>query len=52
MMVVGDNLGEKEEKIEEAAWEASAPLLYLSMMIILEQAFIFLTKRPDHHVKS
>ena len=56
MMVVGDNLGEKEEKIEEAsAWEASASPSHhddIEHPCTDEHAFTFLTKRPDHHVKS
>ena len=38
MMVVGDNLGEKEEKIEEAAQlgkPATAPLCHITMIILI-----------------
>lgn len=51
MMVVGDNLGEKEEKIEEAS---ASPSHHddIEHPCTDEHAFTFLTKRPDHHVKS
>ena len=51
MMVVGDNLGEKEEKIGEAS---ASPSHHddIEHPCTDEHAFTFLTKRPDHHVKS
>ena len=43
MMVVGDNLGEKEEKIEEAAQIGQASLHHIIriMIGILKHAFTF-----------
>ena len=56
MMVVGDNLGEKEEKIEEA-WASQPLLLHHIIMIIIGllvqmNKHLCLTKHPDHHVKN
>ena len=52
MMVVGDNLGEKEEKIEEA-WASQPLLLHHIIMIIIGilvqmNKHLCLTKHPDH----
>ena len=56
MMVVGDNLGKKKEKIEEAAQlgkpTSASSSHHNDHPCTDEHSFLFLTKRPDHHVKS